>query len=176
LAAADDRDPAEPTWLSHARRYYSQIGSESTDPVTVFSAVGEVSSEKPGQPFVHLEPRSRAVYVLHPDKGERGIIRSEGLVPAVKYVMRRNDDAVWVLSVRSVVRKRHTLRQSVGGQWTFNTPFFSQDLSGTVSGGVKLVGRVGPTMRLWFMRVEPGCDTPDVLAAVAFLHRSWWRS
>ena len=172
-----DAKPAEPTWLSNSRRYYSQIGSESTDPVTVFSAEGEVSSEKPGKPFVHLESRARSVYVLDPNQQERGIIRSEGLVPAVKYVMRRNDDAVWELSVRSVVRKRHTLRQFVGDQWTFNTPFFWwQHLSGTVSSAVKLVGRVGPTKRLWFMKLEPGCDTPEVLAALAFLHRSWWRS
>lgn len=166
-----------PTWLGGGRRYYSQIGPESTDPVTMFSADDEdVSSEKPGTPCLHLEPASRFVRVLDADHRDRGMIRSEGPGPLGRYVMRLNTEVVWVLSVRSIVRKHHTLCPVVGDQWTLDTPFFwRQQLAGSVSGTPRLLGRVGPTKRLWFMMVEAGHDTPDVLAAVAFMHRQWWR-
>ena len=97
-------------------------------------------------------------------------------MPLVKYVMRVKNEIVWTLSVRSVVRKHHALEQVDGGQWTFNTPFFWwQHLSGTLGGTPKLLGRVGPTKRVWFVKIEPGRDTPDLLAAIAFMHRNWWR-
>jgi hypothetical protein len=164
-------------WLSSGHRYYSQIGPESADPVTVFSAGHEeVSSERPGTPCVYLQPGPRFVRVLDGDKNNRGMIRSEGLRALGRYVMRRDAEVVWVLTVRSVVRKRHTLCPVVGDDWTFDTPFFWwQQPAGSVSGSPRLIGRVGPTKRLWFMMIEPGRDTPDVLAAVAFVHRKWWR-
>ena len=171
------KNPGEATWLNSGHRYYSQIGPESTDPVTIFSAADEdVSHQKPGTPCVHLEPGFRLVRVLDADKRERGVIRSEGFMPLGRHVMRVGPEVLWVLSVRSVVRKHHTLRPAVGNQWTFDTPFFWwQQLSGSVSGTPKLLGRVGPTKRLWLMMIEAGCDTLDVLAAVAFMHRKWWR-
>jgi len=166
-----------PTWLSSGRRYYSKVGLESNDPVTVFSTGDEdVSHEKPGTPCVYLEPGSRLVHVLDTDQKERGTIRSDGLMPLGRHVMCQGTEVLWGLSVRSVVRKRHTLCPVVGDQWTFNTPFFWwQQLSGSVSGTPRLLGTVGPTKRLWFMMIEAGRDTPDVLAAVAFMHRKWWR-
>jgi hypothetical protein len=90
--------------------------------------------------------------------------------------MRRDAELVWVLTVRSVVRRRHTLCPVGGDEWTFDTPFFWwQQLAGSLGGTLRLLGRVGPTKRLWFMVIEPGSDTPEVLAAVAFMHRKWWR-
>jgi len=162
------KDPRGPTWPGGWHRYYSQIGPGSTDPVTIFRAGDEVvSNEKPGTPCVHLEQASRSVRVFDADKQDRGIIRSEGLRPLGRYVMRLDTEVVWVLSVRSIVRKRHTLCPVVGDQWTFDTPFFWwQQLAGSVAGTPRLLGRVGPTKRLWFMMIEAGHDTPHVLAAV----------
>ena len=139
------KNPDGPTWLRSGHRYLSQIGPESTDPVTVFSAGDEVvSNEKPGTACVHLEPGSRFVRVLDGDKNNRGIIRSEGLRPLGRYVMRLGTEVVWVLSVRSVVRKRHMLCPVVGDQWTFDTPFFWwQQLAGSVSGTPRLLGKGG---------------------------------
>jgi len=167
----------EPSWLQNARRYYSQVDAESTDPVTVFSAdADEVSNETSGRPCVRLEPAFRSCRVIDSYKGELGTIHSEGVVPLVKYVMRVKNETIWTLSVRSVVRKHHALRRVDGGQWTFNTPFFWwQHLSGTLGGTPRLLGRVGPTKRVWFVKIEPGLDTPDILAAIAFMHRNWWR-
>jgi hypothetical protein len=172
------KQSSHPAWLNDASPFYSQIGGQSADPVSVFTAAGheQVSSERPGTPVLYLEPLFRRVRVLDADRLEQGIIRSEGIVPGVKYVMRRNGDPVWVLSVRSIVRKCHTLEPVAGEMWTFLTPFFWwQPLSGTVGGIQRLFGHVGPGKRLWFMWIEPGRDTRDLLAAVAFMHRTWWR-
>ena len=175
-----------PDWVNDARWYYSRIGGDdsfvealrSADPVSVFTAPdsAEVSSAKPGTPCLHLEPRSRLVRVLDADGREEGVIRSEGFVPGVRYVMRRSGTPVWVLSVRSIVRKRHILELAGGETWTFDTPFFWwQHLTGTTCGVARLLGYVGHTKRFWLMWLEPGRDTHDLLAAVAFMHRQWWR-
>ena len=66
---------------------------------------------------------------------EQGKIRPDGLVPGVKYAMCRNGELVWRLSVRSVVRKHHTLVLANGDCWTIDTPFFWwQNLTGTALG------------------------------------------
>lgn len=170
--------PNHPAWLNQARRYYTQIGEESADPVTVFnwSDNEEVSSDKPGKPCLYLEPSFRFVRVREVEGREQGIIRSEGVVPGIRYVMRRNGEPLWRLTVRSIVRKRHEFEPAVGEKWNFDTPFFWwQQLNGTTGGVPRLLGEVGPTMRFWFMWVAPGSDTRDLLAAVAFMHRKWWR-
>lgn len=173
-----------PAWLDQARWYYSEIGGESADPVRVFDASGrdEVTSESPGTLFLRLEPRHRVstrVRVLDAGGRERGIIRSEGLVPGVRYAMRRNGEIVWILTVRSIVRKHHALEMADGESWTFYTPFFwwHHYLVGTVSGAPRLFGGFDlPTTTVWSLYIEPGRDTFDLLAAVAFLHRQYWHS
>jgi hypothetical protein len=94
----------------------------------------------------------------------------------MRFVLRREGSVVWVLTVRSIVRKRHRLKAAGGMVWTFDTPFFWwQHLTGTVNGYPGLVGGIGPATQLWGWAVEPGRDTFDLLVAVAFLHWKWWR-
>jgi hypothetical protein len=82
---------------------------------------------------------------------------------------------MWMLSVRSIVRRRYALAPAHGAAWTFHTPFFWwMRVTGTESGTPRLLGCIGPTPTIWILRFEPGRDTLDVLAAVAFLHRQWW--
>jgi hypothetical protein len=146
-----------PAWLDDARWYYSQIGAERAQPVSVFDATGrdEVNSESPGTLCLRMEPRFRyspRLRVLDAGGREEGIFRSEGLVPGVRYAMRRNGEPVWTLSVRSIVRKRHALQLANGDSWTFDTPFFWwQNLTGTALGVPKLVGGYCPEMSIWEM-------------------------
>jgi predicted nucleic acid-binding protein len=117
-----------PAWLDDARLYYSEIGEDSTQPVSVFvSDSEEFSSESPGTLCLRLEPRSRyspRMRVLDAGGRAEGIIRSEGLVPGVRYAMHRNGETVWMLSVRSIVRQRHALelfhrfRRHLAGRYT----------------------------------------------------------
>jgi hypothetical protein len=179
------RRAPRPTWLDQARWYYSEIGEEeSGDPVRVFDASGreEVSGESPGRLFLRLEPRSRSsawVRVLDAAGSEQGAIRSEGLLPGVRFVMRRNGELVWKMSVRSIVRRRHAVEIANGDSWIFETPFFWwQGLTGVAAGAPRLVGGLVWEARshgLWAMWVEPGRDTFDLLAAVAFMHRQYVR-
>jgi hypothetical protein len=171
-----------PAWLDEAHWYYSAIGGEeSADSVSVFDAsdLDEANNDSPGTLCLRLEARflsSPRVRVLDADGREQGIIRSEGLVPCVRYAMRRNGELAWKLSVRSIVRKRHVLELANGDSWTFDTPFFWwQNLTGTAFGAPRLFGGlVVPTKRVWAIWIEPGRDTCDLLAAVAFLHRQYW--
>lgn len=177
------RRAPKPAWLDQARWYYSEIGDEeSGDPVSVFDASGrdEVSSESPGRLYLRLEPRFRAaarVRVFDAGGLEQGVIRSEGLVPGVRFVMRRNGELVWKMSVRSIVRRRHVLELANGDSWMFETPFFWwQGLTGVAFGAPRLLGGLvweAPSHGLWAMWIEPGWDTFDLLAAVAFMHRQY---
>jgi hypothetical protein len=98
-------------------------------------------------------------------------------LPGLKSAMIRGDRVVWMLSVRSLVRKRLRLVVPDGDTWVFDTPFFwRQGLSGRAGGMPRLLGRVGPRKSVWLMWVEPGRDTLDLLAAVGSMHRSWWHS
>jgi hypothetical protein len=137
----------------------------------------EVSSESPGALCLRLEPRHRhspRLRVLDADGREEGVIRAEGLVPGVRYAMRRDGEPVWTLSVRSIVRKRHALEPAHGDSWTIETPFFWwQGLTGTALGVPRLIGGLGPLGCIWPMWIEPGWDTFELLAAIAFLHRQW---
>ncbi len=45
----------------------------------------------------------------------------------------------------------------------------------TQNGATRALGQVGPSKWLWFLWIEPGQDQHDVLSALAFLHRRWWR-
>jgi hypothetical protein len=173
------REPPMPTWLDDARWYYSQIGEGWDQPVSVFRVDSEeVSSESPGTLCLSLEPRRRyspRLRALDAGGKEQGLIRAEGLVPGLRYTMRRDGELVWTLTVRSIVRKHNALVLADGDSWTFDTPFFWwQGLTGTACGAPRLLGGVGPVMWIWLIWIEPGRDTLDLLAAVAFMHRQWF--
>ena len=167
-----------PAWLASGRHYYSKIDWDRTDPVSVFRADNqeEVSSSNPGMLCLSLQASGRVVRVVNAAGHEEGVISPIGTVPGVRYAMHRNGRPVWVLSVRSLVRKRHRLEPTSGETWIFETPFFWQrQVIGSINGVPKLLGYVGPTKMFWLMWIEPGNDTLDVLSAVAFMHRNWWR-
>lgn len=167
-----------PAWWDDARRYHSLIGEGSAQPVSVFDATDcdETADESPGTLRLQLEPRFRyspRMRVLDAGGREEGVIRPEGLVPGVRYAMRRDDGLAWTLSVRSIVRNRHALNLAGGDSWAFRTPFFGVRLTGSVLDAPRLIGVAGPGMWAWQMQIEAGRDTIDLLAAVAFLHRQW---
>ena len=137
---------------------------------------GEVTDGNAGTLRLRLQPAGRSLQVLDHEGRNEGVIRSEGVLRGTRWVMRRNENPVWTSSVRSVVRKRHRLRLVDGETWTFDTPFYwSQHLVGSVAGAPSLIGQVGPSKRIWLFGVEPGRENDHLLAAVALMHRNWWR-
>jgi hypothetical protein len=159
--------------------YYSRIESRPAWQATVFSAPAdaEITDENPGTVLLRLEPRWRNTRVFDAASRELGIVRSEGVIRGLRFVMRRAGVVVWSSTGRSTVRKRHRLQVAGGDIWTFDTPFFwwHHYFTGAVTDQTRLVGRVGPTKRHWGFAVEPGRANADLLAAVAFLHWKWLR-
>jgi hypothetical protein len=145
----------------------------------VFSAPidAEVSDESPGIFLLRMEPRWRNTRVIDAKSHELGLVRSEGFVRALRFVMRRSGVVVWSSTVQSIVRKRHRVHLAGGDVWIFDTPFFwwHHYFTGTVARRTRLFGQIGPTKRHWGFVVEPGRATPELLSTVAFLHWKWLR-
>jgi hypothetical protein len=103
---------------------------------------------------VVLRTKGRTTRIFD-DRRDCDSIRSEGLVPGVRFVMRRNDAPKWAVTVRSFARKRHQLNIVDSDLWTFDTPFFWwQHLSGKVGGEEGLAGGLGASTRNWGFVVE----------------------
>lgn len=170
-----------PIWLDDSRLCYSLIEPARVQLVSFFDVTDcdEVGGDSPGVLRLRLEPRFRyspSERVLNADGREEGIIQSEGLFPGARHTMRRHGGLIWMLSVRSIVRRRHALTLTNGETWLFHTPFFSNRLIGEIRGHRKLVGDVGPDVSVWRMAIERGKDTVGLLSAAAFLHRQWVHS
>jgi hypothetical protein len=172
-------DRMGPAWLhSTPYWYYTHIELGSPDVVSVRRAAADqqVSDRSPGALVLRIHPHRGMTPIFNGDGLESGSIRPEGIIRNLRFVMRRKGATVWVLTVRSFVRTRHRLQIVDGDVWTFDTPFFWwRQLTGTVSGHERLVGRVGPTKRHWGFSLDADGDTADLLAAVAFMHWKWWR-
>jgi hypothetical protein len=168
-----------PEWFHGAPYwYYTHVESGSPSVITVRRAAPDqqVSEQSPGTRVLRLQPHRGTTQIFDDDGLDRGSIRREGALLGRRFVMRRDGASVWVLTVCSLVRKRHRLQIVGGDVWTFDTPFYWwQQLTGTVNGHQRLLGRVGPRMTSWGFSVDADWDTVDLLAAVAFIHWKWWR-
>ena len=168
-------DWTAPQWFEGAPHwYYTHIETGSPSVISVRRAPRdqEVSDQAPGMLVLQLRPARGITKIFDVEGFDRGSIRREGLL---RYVLRRNDTAIWSLTVRSLVRKRHEFQMIGGDAWTFDTPFFlRQSVRGAVSGQERLLGGVGPTKRHWGFVVDADRSSLDLLAAVAFLHWKWW--
>jgi hypothetical protein len=165
-----------PEWIDGACRYYSRIERDRNDSVRVMKPPdeGDASETNPGTLCIRLAAGFREVRVLDAAGNEEGVIRPRG--PGFGYALRRSGRAVWTVSNRSSVMRRHVLDFSGGGTWDVRTPFFWwMNIMCSESGKTHALGQVGPRKWLWFLWIEPGKDDLDVLSALAFMHRRWWR-
>ena len=165
-----------PDWMDSASRYYSKIDGDSSDSVLVMKPPdeGDVSDKNPGTLCLRLAPAFREVRVLDASGEEEGLIRPS--TPGLGYAMSRSGRSVWTLSTRSAVMKRHALTFSGDDTWDVRTPFFWwMNILCTRNGATHALGQVGPRKWLWFLWLAPCNDNHDVLSALAFLHRRWWR-
>ena len=165
-----------PDWMDSGRRYYSQVDGNRRDSVRVMKPPDDVdaSDKNPGTLCLHLAASFREVRVLDAAGYETGVIRSRG--PGLGYSMRRGGAPVWTVSTRSPVMRHHALTFSGGDTWDVQTPFFWwMNIVGTQGGVTQVLGQVGPSKRFWFLWVRPGKDHHDLLSALAFMHRRWFR-
>jgi hypothetical protein len=165
-----------PEWMDKASHYYSRIEGNSHDSVRVMRPPDNVdaSEANPGTLCLELIPSLREVRVLDSAGTEEGVISAK--VPGFGYTMRRGEAPVWTISASSLVMRRHALTFSGGDTWDVHTPFFWwMNVVGSHGGTTHLLGHVGPTKRFWLLWVEPHKDHHDLLSALAFMHRRWWR-
>lgn len=160
-----------PDWMDRAARYYSMIETDSGDSVRL---MGDATEKTPGTLRLRLVAAFRRVRVLDAADQEIGQIRPRP--PGLGFTMRRGGSSVWTVSSRSLVMRRHALTFSNGDRWNVLTPFYWwMNIVAKHGGATHVLGQVGPVKRFWFLWVEPGRDDHDLLAALAFMHRRWWR-
>jgi len=168
-----------PAWLAGARWHYSHVIGGASDPVEVRTPEDDAaaSDAKPGQLRLRVQRIARTLCVVDGAGCEMGHISKDGILPWRRYVMRRGSEIVWTLQTTSIVKKHHSVSISDGSVWRFDTPFFWwQQLVAVENDAPRLLGYVGPTKRVWEFAIEPGRDGIEIMAAVATMHRSWWRS
>jgi hypothetical protein len=135
---------------------------------------GDASDANPGELCLRLVAGFREIRVVDARGAEHGLVRP--LAPGLGWEMRRAEQTIWSVRSRSVVLRRHALEFPGIGSWDVRTPFFWwMNIWCRQDDATKVLGQVGPRKWLWFLWVAPGTDTIDVLSAVAFLHRRWWR-
>ena len=158
--------------------YYSHIQRHSGYVVTVFRAAmdQEVSDERPGTPILLLQPGFGMTRVFDADGVERGVIRSKIILRGLRFEMRRNGPAVWVINRSLVCSQAAHVTDSRWPALDVRYAFFGwQHLTGIIDSDDGLIGLVGPTKQHWGFAIEPGRDTFDLLSAIAFMHWKWWR-
>ncbi len=160
-----------PDWMDRAARYYSMIEDDRRDSVRL---MGDATEKTPGTLRLRLVAAFRRVRVLDAAGQEIGLIRPRP--PGLGFTMRRGGSSVWTVSSRSLVMRRHALTFSNGDRWNVHTPFYWwRNIVAKHGGATHVLGQVGHIKRFWLLWVEPGRDDHDLLAALAFMHRRWWR-
>jgi hypothetical protein len=160
---------SEREWIAHAREYCSRIDRGSATNVRVFRR-----SET--TPCLVLKRESaRAISVFDRVDHQTGLIRTERRFLLPKYALYQDSTTVWTLSVRSIFSNRHTLEVAKDTTWNVRTPFFSTRLEGDAEDGSRVLGRMGQRVSEVRWLIEPDRDSEPFLAALAFMHRQWYR-
>ena len=114
--------------------------------------------------FVISNPALREVLRIH---------RLPGILS--RFAIIQDGQTVGRITYRNVVRTHSILDLAGGLTWNFRQRLFNIYFYGDSNTGQRLWVHVGPSTRRWNMLLPP--DTSDVrlLAALAFLHREYWR-
>ena len=108
--------------------------------------------------------------VYDADKRERFRVKRVRRLPMARFVMIENGQPICTISQRSVLLNRYRLDFASGEKWTFHMPLFTVYFKGQSDTGGKVFVRV-ETHNTWFMQIDEGQDSPQLLAALAFIHR-----
>ena len=71
---------------------------------------------------------------------------------------------------RSLLRNKFTLNFTNGRKWVFRMPLFTARFGGVSETGEKI--RVGVrTHTIWYVSIDANAGSPQLVAALAFIHR-----
>ncbi len=163
-----------PAWLDDARWYYSEIGGESAQPVSVFRTDREgVDSESPGTlcsaSGASVAQCRRGCSVLGCRAGKKwASFAPRGLCPRARC---RDAPRCRTSSgrYRSVRSSASCIRFGAGSRRLVDVRaaiLLVATPNRHHAGGPRLLGGLGPVGWIWMMWIEPGRDTFDLLAAV----------
>ena len=97
-------------------------------------------------------------------------VRLERKWPLARFVMLENESPVCTIRLRSLLRNKYTLAFADGQNWVFTMPLFTVLFRGRSESGKEIRVRLW-SHNLWYVLIDPSADTPQLVAALAFLHR-----
>jgi len=108
--------------------------------------------------------------VYDPDKRERFRVKRVRRLPTARFVMTENGQPICTIGQRSILLNRYRLDFTSSEKWTFHMPLFTIYFKGWSQTGDKVFVRL-ETHNTWFLQIDEGRDSPQLLAALAFIHR-----
>jgi hypothetical protein len=106
------------------------------------------------------------------DKAEKEIfrIKLERKWALAQFAMLENGSPVCIINQRSILRNKFTLNFSNGQKWVFKMPLFTVSFGGWSEEGEKIRVRIR-THNIWYVLIDTNVDSPQLAAALAFIHR-----
>ena len=116
--------------------------------------------------FFHLPD-----FVLSDTAGQEMFrIRRERRLPRAQFVMVEDGRPVCTLRQQSLLLNKYTLEFAGGPKWTFQMPLFTVVFKGVSETGAKVRVRLW-THNIWYVEIDAAADRPQLVAALAFIHR-----
>ncbi len=107
------------------------------------------------------------------DKDEKEIFRvkpERQWMLTARFTMTGNGSPICAIRLKSMLRNKYTLDFANGEKWLYRMPLFSVNFGGASETGGKIRVRVR-SHNLWLIFLDPKDDRPELISAVAFLHR-----
>lgn len=106
------------------------------------------------------------------DKAEKEIfrIKLERKWAFAQFAMLENGSPVCIINQRSILRNKFTLNFRNGQKWVFKMPLFTVSFGGWSEAGEKIRVRIR-THNIWYVLIDANVDSPQLAAALAFIHR-----
>ncbi|MEI6862608.1 MAG: hypothetical protein WCL04_10205 [Verrucomicrobiota bacterium] len=152
-------------------------GSNKYDPGVI---IGELESNRwryETQPkrlqFFELIKKPDFVVIDSTENECLRIRRHSRLLPSFEMI--EDGQVIGKITLCSVLRNKYTFELRSGPTWTFRMPLFTVHFPGESSEGKQIWIIVGPSKKQWNVLIQPGADSLQLLAFLAFVHREWWK-
>lgn len=108
--------------------------------------------------------------VYDSEKRERFRVKRVRRLPMARFIMTEDGQPICTISQRSFLLNRYRLDFTSGEKWTFSMPLFTIRFKGWSEAGDKVFVRL-ETHNSWLLQIDEGRDSPQLMAALAFIHR-----
>ncbi len=104
------------------------------------------------------------------DDKEAFRIKLERKWALAQFVMVENGLPVCTVKLRSLLRNKYTFDFVSGQHWVFRMPLFTGNFRGFSDSGQEIRVRLW-SHNIWYVLIDPKADNPELVAALAFIHR-----